>query len=91
MKICSSDDPYDGLLTCHFVQGTTIDATQKDVQGLTVFAMQGTADHYEDETKLSEYHDYQVIVEATKGKANGLKDKDESPAAPPRPAHGEEL
>ena len=81
MKICSPDGSYDGLLKCHLVQGTIIDATKKDVQGLTVFAMQGTADHYEDDTKLSRYHDYKLIVAATKDKANGLKDEDESPAA----------
>ena len=48
--------PYDGLLTCQPVQGRIINE-KKDVQGLTVFAMPGTADHYEDETKLSKYHD----------------------------------
>ncbi len=59
--------------------------------GLTVFAMKGKATHYEEETKLSEYYDYEVIEAATNTKANGLRDASESPAAPLRPAHGGEL
>ena len=54
--------------------------------GLTVFAMKGKAEHYDDDTKLSKYSEYETIVEATKDKANGLSDERESPAAPPRSA-----
>ena len=82
---------YDDSLTCHLVQGRIIDATKEDVQGLTVFAMSGQVEHYEDVTKLSKYYDYKVIVEATKHKTNGLQNANESPAAPLRPENGGEL
>ena len=79
------------MLTCHLVQGTIINATREDVPGLTVFAMKGTAEHYEEANKLSKYYDYEVIEAATNTKANGLRRASESPAAPLRPAHGGEL
>lgn len=91
LKDLFSEGPYDVLLTCHLVQGRIIDATKECVDGLTVFAMQGTADHYAHEAKLSRYHDYEVIVEATKDKVNGLKDASKCPAAPLKPENGTEL
>ena len=72
---------YDDLLMSHLFQGKIIDATKEDVQGLTVFAVGGRVEHYEDKTKLSKYYDYKPIVAATKDKANGLEDADKCPAA----------
>ena len=65
------------------------------MQGLRVFAMMGMAEHYEDESGLSKYYDYEPIVPATKGKFNGLRDARKCPAAcraaePRRPAHQRE-
>lgn len=57
--------------------------------------MKGMAEHYEDESGLSKYYDYEPIVPATKGKFNGLHDARKCPAAcraaePRRPAHQRE-
>ena len=79
------------MLTYHLVQGRIINATKENVPGLTVFAMKGTAEHYEEKNKLSKYYDYEVIEAATNTKANGLRHASESPAAPLRQAHGGEL
>ena len=38
----------------YLVQGRLINATKEDVHGLKVFAMNGTAEYYEDESKLGE-------------------------------------
>ena len=35
--------------------------------------MKGTAIHHHDDTKLSEFHDYRRLKNATRGKVNGLQ------------------
>ena len=51
-----------------------IPSTEKPVLRLKVFAMQSRVTHFHDETKLARYHNYDLIVPATKGKINGVSE-----------------
>ena len=90
MKLCSLEGPYDRLLTSHLVQGRIINATKEDVPGSKVFAMNGTAEYYEDQSQLAKFYDYDLILPATKGKINGISHASECPAAL-RPSDPQEL
>ena len=53
--------------------------------------MKGTAIHHRDDTKLSSFHDYRRLKNATKGKLNGLQPEEADLALEPNDSTAEEL
>ncbi|KAK4694655.1 hypothetical protein P7C71_g2972, partial [Lecanoromycetidae sp. Uapishka_2] len=64
-------------------------SAETHIPGLKVFAMKGLADHFQDDTKLSQFHSYKRIKNATKDKVNGLQPDDDDLAFEPVEEHSE--
>lgn len=51
--------------------GNEINIEQK-LPRTKIFALKGIADHYEDSSRLSSYHDYEILPEPCQGKPGGV-------------------
>lgn len=46
---------------------------EQELPQTKIFALKGIADHYEDSSRLSCYHDYEILPEPCQGKPGGVE------------------
>lgn len=72
--MCNTDagPPHRGIFFPPKNHGNEINIEQELPQ-TKIFALKGIADHYEDSSRLSSYHDYEILPEPCQGKPGGVE------------------